>query len=305
MLKLIYTIGLSGSGKSTWANDYAKQHNMVIVERDLFRDRVLNEQMVEWTKENEAKYVVPYWRKQIEGNLAKGQSVIVSDTNLSHKARRILNEIANKYKAKLIEQSFLDVSLETCIERDSKRDSNKQIGEKAIRKQYSAYVLPILREKSNLDLIKISNDYKNLTMTENKYIICDIDGTVAIMHNRGPFEWEKVGEDLPIHQTIDLLKSFMKAMNYKVIFMSGRSEVCRTQTEEWIKTHLGINYEALFMRKEKDNRKDSIIKEELYLEHVKNKYNVAFVVDDRPQVVRTWRKLGLFVFDVNQSGFEF
>ena len=59
------------------------------------------------------------------------------------------------------------------------------------------------------------------------------------------------------------------------------------------------------MRKTDDSRKDSIIKKEIFLEHIDKEYNVMSVFDDRPQVIRMWRDLGLFVFDVNQSECEF
>lgn len=59
------------------------------------------------------------------------------------------------------------------------------------------------------------------------------------------------------------------------------------------------------MRTNNDNRSDEIVKRELYEKNIKNKYNVRFVVDDRPKVVRMWRSLSLFVFDVNQRNCEF
>ncbi len=58
------------------------------------------------------------------------------------------------------------------------------------------------------------------------------------------------------------------------------------------------------MRRDKDNRKDSLVKEELYLEHVAGNYEVAFVVDDRNQVVAMWRSLGLSCFQVAEETSE-
>ena len=45
------------------------------------------------------------------------------------------------------------------------------------------------------------------------------------------------------------------------------------------------------MRKENDNRKDSIVKEEIFWNSVAPDYNVKAVFDDRPQVVRLWHDL--------------
>lgn len=58
------------------------------------------------------------------------------------------------------------------------------------------------------------------------------------------------------------------------------------------------------MRKTQDNRKDSIIKTEIYQEFIKEHYFVEFVLDDRNQVVDTWRKdLKLPCFQVNYGDF--
>jgi hypothetical protein len=57
------------------------------------------------------------------------------------------------------------------------------------------------------------------------------------------------------------------------------------------------------MRQTDDNRKDSIIKEEIYDAHIRGKYNVLFVLDDRDQVVQMWRSLGLTVLQCNEGDF--
>ena len=47
-----------------------------------------------------------------------------------------------------------------------------------------------------------------------------------------------------------------------------------------------------------------IIKKGMFDKHIKNKYNVFVIVDDRPRVVRMWHSLGLPVFNVG-DGREF
>ncbi|GGM15372.1 hypothetical protein GCM10012279_36880 [Micromonospora yangpuensis] len=65
-----------------------------------------------------------------------------------------------------------------------------------------------------------------------------------------------------------------------------------------------VPYHELHMRTEKDNRKDSIIKAELYRTHVQGQHEVAFVIDDRDQVVRMWRhELGLACLQVAEGDF--
>ena len=43
------------------------------------------------------------------------------------------------------------------------------------------------------------------------------------------------------------------------------------------------------MRETQDNRKDSIVKHEIYTTCIKDRWDVLFVLDDRNQVVDMWR----------------
>ncbi len=133
-------------------------------------------------------------------------------------------------------------------------------------------------------------------------IICDIDGTLA--HNvsgRSPYDWKRVGEDALDHIIQNILSIYCDA-NYEIILLSGRDEVCRPETEEWLKKHI-IGYDFLYMRPKGNNEKDSIIKERIYREHIEGKYNVLFVLDDRKQVVDMWRSLGLKCLQVQPGDF--
>ena len=57
----------------------------------------------------------------------------------------------------------------------------------------------------------------------------------------------------------------------------------------------------LLMRKTGDKRRDTEVKEEIYNEFIKDKYNVLTVFDDRPCVVRMWKRLNLMVCDVSRQ----
>jgi len=75
------------------------------------------------------------------------------------------------------------------------------------------------------------------------------------------------------------------------------------QTERWLAKH-NVPYDMLIMRKHTDTRKDSIIKKEIFDEHIKGKYFVRFVLDDRNQVVDMWRQdLGLPCLQVYYGDF--
>lgn len=134
-------------------------------------------------------------------------------------------------------------------------------------------------------------------------IIVDIDGTIAKMVDRGPFEWSKVGSDQPIEPIINLVH--LLSDFYPILFLSGRDEICRPQTEEWLEQNTYIkSYSKLFMRPQGNNEKDSIIKRRIYDTKIKNVYDVRYVLDDRDQVVKMWREeLGLTCLQVAYGNF--
>ena len=144
----------------------------------------------------------------------------------------------------------------------------------------------------------------NFSKNPNKKdaIIVDIDGTLAIHHNRSPYDYTKVYDDYvnePVRDLVEIL-----APSLHVIILSGREDSCRELTEKWIKevACLSTPYD-LFMRKSGDSRKDSIIKKELYDANIEPYYNIKYAIDDRPAVIREWRKIGIFVLQVNDLDF--
>lgn len=135
---------------------------------------------------------------------------------------------------------------------------------------------------------------------KTRAIICDIDGTIAHMGERSPYDWHKVGTDNPDKIVIDLLRRHDDRV---VILLSGRDEVCRSETVQWLAENR-VPFHYLHMRPEGDNRKDSIVKRELFEEYIRDHFNVEFVLDDRNQVVDMWRnELGLKVLQVAAGDF--
>jgi len=136
-------------------------------------------------------------------------------------------------------------------------------------------------------------------------VIVDIDGTVALRlgeNARSPFHFHRVGEDAPNPPVIAVVQALAQAGN-KVVFLSGRDEVCRTDTLTWLKRHVGLADFELYMRKAGDQRRDSTVKRELFEAHLAHR-EVLCVIDDRDQVVRMWREeLGLTCLQVAYGDF--
>ncbi|MFG3343207.1 polynucleotide kinase [Glycomyces sp. NPDC048151] len=138
-----------------------------------------------------------------------------------------------------------------------------------------------------------------------KVVIVDIDGTVALRlgeNPRKPYAFNRVGEDAPNQPVIAVVEALAQAGN-KIVFLSGRDEVCRTDTLTWLKRHIAVPEVELYMRKAGDSRRDSTVKRELYDAHLAHR-EVLCVIDDRDQVVQMWREdLGLTCLQVAYGDF--
>lgn len=130
----------------------------------------------------------------------------------------------------------------------------------------------------------------------------DLDGTLAHMGDRGPFEWNKVEQDT-LNEPVANLAMALNMAGWHVIYCSGRMEAARGGTMRWLARN-GLARWKLFMRADGDFRKDNVVKKEIYLEQIEPFYEIIAVIDDRRQVVDMWRKdLGLPCFQVAEGDF--
>lgn len=132
--------------------------------------------------------------------------------------------------------------------------------------------------------------------------VFDVDGTLAIHVGRGPYEWSKAATDAPNVGVVAVLQALNNDA-VTIVYVSGRPEAARTITEDWIDRHIGVKG-PLHLRPTNDNRRDAVVKREIYETHIRGSYNVIVVFDDRDQVVEMWRnELGLTCFQVGYGAF--
>lgn len=311
--KLIILRGLQGSGKTTWAKEFiAKElasgntRVMNVCRDDLRAMHGLGKQPSSFEGT-----ITQLQHVMIRSGLKDGCTVLSSDTNLKASYVKDLLKIAALFNA---EVEFVDfhIALEECIRRDQLRTDS--VGEAVIRSFYNRYFnkgnfpkFPALNESITEFEVYVPD------ITLPKAFIVDIDGTIAKLNGRSPYDHTRVLEDLP-HQDVINLISDLRQMDYKIIFVSGRVDSCKHTTLEWLHIHapqlyaMGFDSDAdyvspLYMRKTGDSRTDTIIKYEIFDEHIRNKYNVIGVFDDRNSVVAFWREIGLRVYQVNEGNF--
>jgi predicted kinase len=282
MKKVIILVGLPASGKSKFANELllSEPGRWVRTNKDLLREMA---HASYWSPGNE-KLILEIRDAIILMALESGKNVIVDDTNFGHHIDHI-KELVKGQAVVEINNSFLQVPVEECIKRDLKRLNS--VGKDVIMQMYNKYVrVPIPSPEYHPEL--------------PDGIIVDMDGTLALLNGRNPYDASRCESDLPNHPVLDTVHKWQSSLN--IIVASGRTDNYQPQTERWLQKY-GVNYTNIYMRKTGDQRKDSIIKEEIYRQNIEGKYNIRFVLDDRQQVVDMWRSLGLTVFQVAEGNF--
>lgn len=114
-------------------------------------------------------------------------------------------------------------------------------------------------------------------------------------------------KDKPIVFTIGVLKMLLHC-DAPIEIWSGRCESVRQQTIDWLEINVDPTKDwgsRLKMRPIGDSTPDDQLKES-WIDEAKGLGKVIdFVFDDRPKVVRMWRRRGIFVFNCAQHDEEF
>jgi len=168
------------------------------------------------------------------------------------------------------------------------------------------------------------NGLTNLyNMLENKWIIFDLDGTLADIEERrkkcthvhGRMDWdaffdpENIKLDKPKTEVI-MMAQALKAFGYKIAILSGRSKATKDVTREWLKQY-DVPYDILKMRPTGNKWKwipDDTLKlkwfNDLWADNEdRSEHEVVAVYDDRDKVVKMWREIGLTCMQVAPGNF--
>ena len=149
----------------------------------------------------------------------------------------------------------------------------------------------------------------------NKTVIFDLDGTLAIIDKRralaakpnGKINWgtffapENIKLDEPNFPVIESFKA-MKAAGFIVGIFSGRDEISRQETMNWLAKH---NIDPMFLRMRQNGSftPDDVLKKAWLDEIIANGNEVMCVFDDRDKVVKMWRENGIACFQVAPGNF--
>lgn len=328
MRTLMIFKGLPGSGKSTLAAELVRKEpkRWIRINRDDLRGMCVGPGNNPHTRNDNREDLVRSMKEALMRQaFDAGYDVIFDDTHLVPMTVKKLHKAAEAYGDVTVIEKGVNVDIKTAIERDSKRVGFAHVGEKVIMDMARGAGIDKGRKLSDKQTYyePRPDSFRVVVQDETlpKAIMCDLDGTLAIIGDRTPYDATDCDlKDIPNWPVIRAVLA-MHAQGVKIMFMSGRDQKYRPETERFIEKYCRaaipargngdwpIPYE-LHMRGETapdpdkmDMRKDAIIKQELFDKYVAGKYHVLFVLDDRNQVVDFWRSIGLTCFQVAPGNF--
>lgn len=137
--KLITLVGLSGSGKSTYAETFDEY---VIVASDKVREAIYGDRAIQ---DNPA-LVFEICHKSIVQNLHSGRNVIFDATNLRFKDRmKMLEYVKKNVKDIYCECHVIVQKIINCMDNDEMREIGR-VGQRVIEKQLHKFQIPFIEE---------------------------------------------------------------------------------------------------------------------------------------------------------------
>jgi predicted kinase len=295
--------GLPGSGKSTIARSMGIPRFNLDDTREMMGFTGAN-----WSSERE-RQAVKAMVQAAHAVASMGTDIVIDNTHLTKRLPKLYMDTFYDLPDAIFDvHDLTGTPIETCIERDAQRTVG-HVGEGVIMK------LAKSMEGARKGGWRLTSEWMNARPVVQPYtedpnlpwcVIFDIDGTLALHVERGPYEFEKLETDAVNRWVADIVELYRRDAAHSgvtVIFLSGRKGEFRDHTVRWL-TKNELFYGELHMRPVGDpGRSDDIVKLELFNQYIRGRYNVAAVYDDRNRVVNLWRSLGLGCAQVAPGAF--
>lgn len=167
---LILLVGIPGSGKTTYAENYIAEHNNTV---HISSDQIRAELFGNEATQGDNNQVFALMQSRTIEALNNGQSVVYDATNVTRKDRSYIIALCPKFVK--IECHIVWAPIETCIERDASRD--RTVGKAVIDKMLKRFQAPYYDEGFN-DITVIWNtkeDFNQHVYVDNLMRAADID----------------------------------------------------------------------------------------------------------------------------------
>ncbi|MDM8564856.1 AAA family ATPase [Candidatus Halobeggiatoa sp. HSG11] len=217
-LSLVLLIGVSSSGKSTFAKQHFKETE--ILSSDNCRAMIADDE-VDQTVTKEAFSVLHFIAAK---RLAIGKLTVIDATNVQLKARKSLLHLAKEYNVKAVAIVF-NLSEQLCQTRRQQRP-DRYFGYEIIQRQYNdlQYSLRNLK-REGFKQITILNSVTEVEESKVKLVPL----TCNMRHVTGPFDI--IGD---IHGCFDELLILLEKLGYQVQFSNSKYTVTHPQDRKVI-----------------------------------------------------------------------
>ena len=242
---------------------------MVRVNRDDLRLMLHGRRLFTEAAEDQVTHIQ---RMSVEALLARRTDVIVDDMNLRASTVREWARLAARFRATLEVHDLTEVPLEECIRRDAARPDGERVGERNIRRMHDRY---LAGRNLPLPVPYVDPDDPGLRYDPDPdlpaAVLVDIDGTVALMGDRSPYDWRRVGFDSPNPAVIGAVRA-MHAAGNAIVFCTGRDEEAAPRPRRGWTFTSACRTQELFMRPAGDNRRDALVKQEIFERDIRDRW---------------------------------
>lgn len=336
--KLILTVGLPASGKSTWARKQWEDNpeGVLLVERDETRTKLFGEayHRGNFPQKSEAQVTAVNTELTKQG-LRAGKTVIVSDTNLNPRFLQSLVKLGRDYGAEVSLEHF-DVPVEECKRRNKARGKR---GEREVpdfvmeRMAKGAYgedghlkemllssegqAFFVSRSTPGSKLLEKFNRkaaYSHPLMGE-AVVLVDVDGTLANNQHHAVYYLQREGgkknfvgfykaiAQAPVNTGVrDLANRMRDEEGLNIIVLTGRDDSHAQELLDFIQKS-GIKASRVMAKREGDYRPDRDFKREVLKELREEGLVPVHALDDREASIRVMEEAGLLVSRVEVPTF--
>lgn len=301
------TRGLPGSGKSTLAKAWValQPERRVRVNRDDIRE---TQGIIGGIGTKAEENLVSVIEKSIVvGAIKEGKDVIIDATHLNDQRIRDWFKLAKIHGVTDVEVLDFDVPVDIAIVRDldRKNQGGRYVGAAVIEKMAERAKVGNWGELPKAPKFTASERFNRRPIAAfdpelpSAYIV-DTDGTMANhVGIRNPYDTSRYEHDT-LHENV-ARTIWNLEMTHSIIGVSGRKEKFRQVTLDWWRSQARVQPDEFYFRKDDDDRSDDVIKAEIYEEHIRGRFNVIGVFDDRGRVLRMWRDKGFTTFAVGDT----
>lgn len=162
------------------------------------------------------------------------------------------------------------------------------------------------------------------SFVEIDLLVCDLDGTLCDIRHRQHLaqagDWDAFHAGIPEDKARKIVLCFLQAFidaGKAVVFLTGRPENYRHQSEAWLKSYSLEKYDDymdLLMRPKNGAGSDTVVKQALLEEFLEGFHEETgrteeeqksriLILDDRDKVVAHFRDLGYECWQVNEGAF--